>query len=421
MIQIPPFLRVTQAFHRDKIPDVAQEVMDQLRGTGIRIAPGSRIAIAVGSRGIAQLPVIVRTVVTWVRSQGGLPFLVPAMGSHGNGEARAQAQILESLGISEVTVGAPVYSSMEVVELPGDGLENHVYMDRCAYEADGTIVINRIKIHGDFSGETESGLLKMCVIGLGKHAQALEIHQYDISRLREMIVRTARQVIRHGNLLLGVGVVENAYHEPMLIRALRPYQFEEEEARLLRRYKEIMPQLPVSELDVLIVDEIGKEISGAGMETKIVGRLRSGAPEPEKPRIRYIVTTDLTAASHGNACGVGIADFITRRLFDKIDLAVTNENIITCRCVEQGRIPIIAEDDRQAVEYAIRSLGKLPPDGPRMIRIKNTLHMEELYVTPNLIPAVRACPAVQSVGDAPVPLFEPDARHMKKFWSEDQN
>lgn len=418
MVQIPPFVRVTQKFHHEKIPDVAGEVMAQLQRSGVKIAPGSRIAIAVGSRGIAQLPVIVRNVVTWVRAQGGIPFLVPAMGSHGNGEAKAQTQILEGLGITEVTVGAPVYSSMEVVELPGDGLENHVYMDRYAYEADGTIVINRIKIHGDFSGETESGLLKMCVIGLGKHAQALEIHQFDISRLREMIVHTARQVIRHGNLILGVGVVENAYHEPMMIRAILPERFEEEEIRMLRRYKEIMPQLPVRTFDILIVDEIGKEISGAGMETKIVGRLRSGAPEPEFPKIRYIVTTDLTDASHGNACGVGIADFITRRLFDKIDLDATNENIITCRCVEQGRIPIIAKDDRQAVEYDIRSLGKLSHNGPRMIRIKNTLHMEDLYVTPNLLPEIQACAAVQSIGNVAFPLFEGDAGKMKDFWSQ---
>ena len=415
MVKIPELVPVQQAFVRDKVTDVAEAVRAQFAQSGISIRPGSRIAIAVGSRGIANLPVIVKSAVDWVRQQGSDPFLVPAMGSHGNGIASEQAAILRGLGVTEAFVGAPIHASMEVVELPGDGLENHVYMDRNAYEADGTIVINRIKIHGDFVGETESGLLKMCVIGLGKHKQALEIHGYDISRLRELLVATARQVIRHGNLIAGIGLIENAYHETMEIRVLRPEEFEQEEIRMLRRYKQIMPQLPVDALDILIVDEIGKEISGAGMETKIVGRLRSGAPEPEKPKIRYIVTTDLTPVSHGNACGVGIADFITRRLFDKIDLPATNENIITCRCIEQGRIPIISNDDRQAVEYAIRALGNKRPEDIRVIRIKNTLRMDELLVSENLLPLLRENSNVVHMGTKAGAMFDGDARQMIPF------
>lgn len=415
MVKIPELIPVQQQFCSERIADVALQVTEQFHKSGIQIRPGSRIAIAVGSRGIANLPVIVRSTVNWVREQGGEPFLVPAMGSHGNGIASEQANILRGLGVTEAFVGAPICASMDVVELPGDGLENHVYMDRNAYEADGTIIINRIKIHGDFVGETESGLLKMSVIGLGKHKQALELHRYDISQFRDLLVATAWQVIRHGNLIAGVGMIENAYHETMELKVLRPEEFEQEEIRMLRRYKQIMPQFPVDEFDILIVDEIGKEISGAGMETKIVGRLRSGAPEPEKPKIRYIVTTDLTPASHGNACGVGIADFITRRLFDKIDLPATNENIITCRCVEQGRIPIIAIDDRQAVEYAVRSLGNQKPEEIRMIRIKNTLQMDELLVSPNLLAEVRKSPNVVQVGTTARAIFEGEARQMTAF------
>lgn len=404
-MDIPPLIQVRQSFCRDHITDIQTELSRQLKKSRMVVPQGASIAIAVGSRGIANLPLIVKTVVEWVRCQGGIPLIVPAMGSHGNGIAAEQKSILEGLGVTEAYVGAPIRASMEVVELPRGQLPNRVYMDRTAYQAEGTIVINRIKIHGDFSGETESGLLKMCAIGLGKHRQALAIHQYDISLLRELVVGTARQIIRHGNLLLGIGMIENAYHETMELCALRPEEFEAEEKRLLRRYKEIMPSFPVDAFDILIVDEIGKDISGAGMETKIVGRMRSGAPEPERPRIRYIVATDLTAPSHGNACGVGIADFITERLFRKIDLDATNENIITCRCVEQGRIPIIARNDRQAVEFAIRALGKLPPEGPRMVRIKNTLCMETLYLTENLREAVTEDRKISVVGERAAPLF----------------
>lgn len=414
-MDIPLFVKVEQSFCGEQINNIEADLFQQLEQSGVSIPPGASIAIAAGSRGIANIPLIVKTVVAWVKSRGGVPFIIPAMGSHGNGIAAEQKKILEGLGITEEYVGAPIRSSMEVVELPQGQLPNRVYMDRYVYQAYGTIVINRIKVHGDFSGETESGLLKMCAIGLGKHRQALAIHQFDISMLRQLIVGTARQILRYGNLLLGIGVIENAYHETMELRVLRPEQFEDEEKRMLRRYKEIMPSFPVDTFDILIVDEIGKDISGAGMETKIVGRLRSGAAEPEKPQIRYIVTTDLTKPSHGNACGVGIADFITKKLFDQIDLDATNENIVTCRCIEQGRIPIIARDDRQAIEFAIRALGKLPPEGPRIIRIKNTLRMETLYVTENLLDAIRGKPEVSSIGVRAVPIFQKDGQDMIPF------
>lgn len=414
-MEFPLFNKVEQKFCCDHIANVEETLKKQLHEKGIPIFPGASVAITAGSRGIANIQKIIKTVVDWVREQGGAPFIVPAMGSHGNGDAEEQKKILTGLGITEESVGAPIRATMEVVELPKGDLSTHVYMDRYAAQADATIVINRIKVHGDFSGETESGLLKMCTIGLGKHKQALEIHRQDIKNLRQLIVKTARQMIAHGNLIMGVGIVENAYHETMELQVLRPEEFEIEEKKMLRHYKEIMPKFPLDEFDILIVDEIGKEISGAGMETKIVGRLRSGAEEPAVPRIRFIVTTDLTKASHGNACGVGLADFITKRLFDKIDLAATNENIVTCRCIEQGRIPIIAKDDREALEFAVRALGELRPDGPRMIRIKNTLQMNVLYVTKNVIDIVRDSPFVSNIGSKDVKLFHGEEREMIRF------
>ena len=414
-MEVPFFYKVEQTFCHDHIEDVEETLKRQLREKGIPISPGASVAITAGSRGIANIQKIIRTVVGWVREQGGEPFVIPAMGSHGNGDAEEQKNILAALGITEASVGAPIRATMDVVELPGGDLPTRVYMDRYAAQADATIVINRIKVHGDFSGETESGLLKMCAIGLGKHKQALEIHQRDIKDLRRLIVGTAKQVIAHGNLVMGIGIVENAYHETMELQVLRPEEFEDAEKGMLRRYKQIMPKFPLEEFDILIVDEMGKEISGAGMETKIIGRLRSGAEEPTSPRIRFVVVSDLTDASHGNACGVGLADFITRRLFDKIDLAATNENIVTCRCIEQGRIPIIAQDDWQALEFAVRALGVPRPSGPRIVRIKNTLRMDELYVTENLIEEIQKNPYVTHIDPVGVALFDRTGREMIPF------
>lgn len=414
-LTIPKLVCVEQAFCRDRVEDVRAEVLQQMDQTGVEIPQGASIAIAAGSRGIANIALVVKTVVEWVRGKGGNAFVIPAMGSHGNGIAEEQKKILEGLGITEEYIGAPIRASMEVVELPGDGLPNRVYMDKTAYEADGTIVINRVKSHPDFTAETESGLMKMCTIGLGKHTQALEIHKCEIWELQKTIVTTARQVIRHGNLIMGIALVENAYHETMIVRAVRPQQFEEEEIKLLKRYKEVSPKFPIDEFDILIVDEVGKEISGSGMESKIIGRLRSGSEEPKEPRIRYILTTDLTPASHGNACGLGLVDFITRRLFDKIDIAATNENIVTCRCIEQGRMPLITQDDRQAVEFALRAMGRIPPEGPRVVRIKNTLRMDRLYMTRNLLDKASQSPNVTRIGSNEVDIFQGDERRLFPF------
>lgn len=416
----PELFCVEQAFCRDHVADVRTELWERMERLGVEIRPGAEIAVAVGSRGIANIPLVVRTVVEWVRSKGGQPFLIPAMGSHGNGIAAEQQKILEGLGVTEAYTGAPIRASMEVVELPGDGLQNRVYMDKNAFDAEGTIVINRIKSHPDFTAETESGLMKMCTIGLGKHRQALEIHRCEIDVLQKTIVQTARQVIRHGNLLMGIGLVENAYHQTMEIQALRPAEFEEAEIQMLRRYKAVSPKFPVEQFDILMVDEVGKEISGSGMETKIVGRLRSGAEEPKTPRIRYIIAADLTEASHGNACGLGLVDFTTKKLFDKIDIDATNENIVTCRCIEQGRMPLIARDDRQALEFALRALGNLPPEGPRIVRIKNTLRMDRIFMTRNLLEAAAKNPNVSRIGTDAVQLFRGEDRELVPFEALEQ-
>ena len=382
-------LKITQHFDNTHIPSHAIEpaVIRELEASKLMIPKGARIAIAVGSRGIANLPLIVRNTAQWVKEMGGHPFLVPAMGSHGGASAEGQRQVLESYGVTEDFVGAPIRSSMEVVELPRGDLENAVYMDKLACEADGTIVINRIKVHTAFHGVIESGLMKMCVIGLGKHQGALEIHGYGAKGLRELIPPTARQILQHGNILLGLAIVENAYDQTRRIEAVRPEEFETKESALLRIARDNMPSLPVREVDVLIVDEFGKHISGTGVDVNIIGRLKiSGEAEPDFPKIGSIILLDLADKSHGNANGMGLADVISRRFFEKIDFRATYENVATTGFLERGKMPVVADTEMQALELALKPLGIRDAQQARILRIRNTLSLNTLWASPALFP-----------------------------------
>ncbi|MGB9682427.1 MAG: DUF2088 domain-containing protein [bacterium] len=397
-MEIPKLLKVRQFFNRERIEDIEDRVRGEIVKLGISIRPGSEIAIAVGSRGIKNIERIVKATVDTVKASGGKPFIVPAMGSHGGATVEGQKRLLEGYGITEDYIGAPIRSSMEVVELPSNGLENRVFMDRFAYSADGTIVINRIKPHTDFHGEVESGLLKMCVIGLGKHKQAIEIHRFGTYGLRHLIPLTAEKIIRYGNILFGIGIVENAYDETMIIEGVMPEEFREADKRLLGVAKENMPSLPIERLDLLIIDEIGKEISGSGMDTNIIGRIYiDGEPEPEKPRITRIMVADLTEKTHGNAIGLGLADFTTKKLFDKINFEATYQNVVTSTFVLRGKIPVIAEDSRTAIEWALKTCGPIEIEDARIIRIKNTLSLSELYVSKSVLEEIRD--RVEIIGD----------------------
>lgn len=389
-MRIPRLVKVRQFFNRERIEDIEGKVREEVIKLGISIKPSSEIAIAVGSRGIRNIDRIVKATVDVIKELGGRPFIVPAMGSHGGATAEGQKKLLEGYGIREDLIGAPIKSSMEVVELPSDGLENKVFMDKIAYSADGTIIINRIKPHTDFHGDVESGLLKMCVIGLGKHKQAIEIHRFGTYGLRCLIPPTAKRILQYGNIIFGIGIVENAYDETMMIEVVKPEDFEETDKRLLKIARENMPSLPVDKLDVLIVDEMGKDISGAGMDTNIIGRIYiDGEPEPDRPKITRIVVTDLTEKTHGNAIGIGLADFTTKKLFSKIDFDATYQNAVTSTFVLRGKIPIIAEDPRTAIEWALRTCGPIDIEKARIIRIKNTLSLGELYVSESVLEEIK--------------------------------
>lgn len=400
--------KIRQSFPRPRIENIAEAVRNEVATVADCIKPGQRIALTVGSRGIANIAAIVKATVAALKALGADPFVIPAMGSHGGGTAEGQTEVLAGYGITAEAMGCPILSSMETVELTPPNPRNRVFMDRHAYETDGVVLINRVKLHTDFHGPHESGLVKMSVIGLGKHRQALEIHSSGVYGLRHLIPWTSQQILGSGKVRFGLALVENAYEETMLIKALRAEEIFDAEPALLDISRANMPRIPVDDVDVLIIDRMGKDISGAGIDPNIIGRnyIRNEA-EPEGPQIKAITVHDLTEASHGNAVGMGLADVTTRRLFDKLDLHATNENTVTSTFLLRGKIPIIAPDDATAYAWALRScnLGKESP--PRVIRIRDTLHLGEIYVSNPVLADLVGRDDIEVVGDAG-PAFEDD-------------
>lgn len=389
-------IKIKQRFDDNRLHNIRKVASEELTKIGESIKPGARIAIAVGSRGIKNLAEVVSETVEFIKGKNASPFIVPAMGSHGDATAEGQRSVLESYGITEKNTGAPILSSMDVVELPFTGSPVKVFMDSNAFHSDGIILINRIKPHTDFHGRFESGLVKMSVIGLGKEKQASAIHDYGVYGLSHLIPEVAGEVLSTGKIIGGIGLVENAFDETMLLRVLKASEFLDNEPGLLDIARKNMPSLPVDDIDVLIIDKMGKDISGVGIDPNIIGRIKiSGQKEPGRPVVKAILVSDLTEASHGNATGVGLADVITRRLYDKIDLSSTYINIITSSFIERAKIPIIASSDREAFSIALRSCGHLNRGEERIVRVKSTLHLDEVYVSGAILNEQKAFPAGQ--------------------------
>jgi hypothetical protein len=392
--------KIRQRFPRERIADVEAAVAQQLTKFDLAIRPGASLAIAAGSRGVANIARVVKAAVDYVRGRGAKPFIVPAMGSHGGAIAEGQAALLASYGITEQAMGCPVRATMEVMELPNEGLKTKLFMDRFAWESDGVILINRIKPHTDFHGDFESGLVKMAVIGLGKERQAFEMHGFGVHGLRDLVPQAARQLLATGKILGGIALVENAYDETAVIEAIPAANIWTREPQLLALAKQNMPILPVEHLDVLIVDRFGKNISGTGMDTNIIGRTHIfGEPEPKSPRIKMIVVADLTDESHGNATGMGFADVVTRRLFGKIDFPVTYKNVMTAGFPDRAKLPMVAETDRQALDIALRGAGCRDVAHARVIRIRDTLHLGELLVSAAVLEEVRHAANIEVAGE----------------------
>ena len=397
--------KIRQRFENHGLSHPEVVLRNQLEKLNERIGPGARIAIAVGSRGLDNLTSIVREVCAYVKRRDAEPFIVPAMGSHGGATAEGQADVLRLYAVTEETVDAPVRATMEVIELTGGDLPIRVFMDRLAYESDGVILINRIKPHTDFHGRYESGLMKMALIGLGKREGALAIHRYGAPGLRELIAPGASRVLAGGKVIGGVALVEDAYHHTMVVRVLKATEISDEEPELLEVARRNMPRLPMRAIDVLLIDRMGKDISGVGMDPNVTGRIGvNGERDPEAPQIGAMLVCDLTDQSRGNAIGVGLADVVTKRLYDKIDRAATYSNVVTSSFLERGKIPLVADSDREAFDIALRSCGALTSGRERIVRILDTLNLEELYVSPTLLDDMRDLPNIEVLAQESVPF-----------------
>jgi len=396
----PNMVKLRQRFTTERIGDPAAETAKRIEALGLLdcIGCGDRIAVTAGSRGIDAIADILRSVVDALKRKGAEPFIVPAMGSHGGGTAEGQLDMLASLGITEETTGAPVVSSIETVELGTTSSGVPVCIDRNARDADGIVVVNRIKLHTAFHGRVESGLCKMVAVGLGKKCGAETMHRMGLG---ETIPEAFRLVREKAHLLFGVALLENARDRILDIAVVPPEKFEETDERFLARSREIVPRIPVSPFDILIVDEMGKNISGTGMDTNVVGFWRRFGGEKD-PDYTTLIVRNLTPESHGNAMGIGLADLTTRRLVDSIDMNATYMNAMTSQW-SMGRIPITLEDDRACIDAALDRHGR---SDARIVRIKNTLDLETIAVSENLLPAVEVRPDLVKMSDAEPMAFD---------------
>jgi hypothetical protein len=379
-MRLPRLVRLRQHFERPRLEDIPKAVFQTLQTLDLsaKIHPGDTVALTAGSRGIASIALVLRNTVAFLKALGARPFIVPAMGSHGGGTAEGQRQILHSYGITEDFVEAPIRASMEVVSLGNTAEGIPVFLDRLASEADHIGVIARIKPHTAYHGPIESGLLKMMMIGLGKHAGAIEYHRILLEQPYDLVVRSvARHILRQAPICFGLALVENAYDETALIEAVRPEEFESVEERLLAQARAWLPRLPWRKGELLIVDEIGKDISGSGMDTNVVGRKRAfrGQPTCGQPEYRSIFVRGLSAKTHGNAAGIGLADFTTTRLVREMDYRATVINCLTAGYPEGANIPVHFDTDREVIEAALAIIGTRKPEQARVMRIKNTLEL----------------------------------------------
>jgi len=399
-ITLPKMIKVKQKFATTEIADIALAVQEQLRRSEIasRIKPGARIAIGVGSRGMAEISLITKVTVDEIKRCGAAPFIVPAMGSHGGATAEGQIEVLANLGVTEASAGCPILSSMEVVQL--GVLDNGmlVLVDKNAYEADGIIVINRIKAHNAFSGSNESGLVKMITIGLGKQKGADAAHVLGFKYMADLIVDMARVKMEKLPFLFGIGTVENAYDRVEKIVAIPAEDIIEAERKLLAEAKATMPKLLLQPMDILLVDQLGKEFSGGGMDPYTTGRAPTPYLDPGPGPTRLVVL-DVTDRSHGNTCGMGLADITTRRLFNKIDFDFTYANILTSTVTPSARIPLLMDTDLLAIQAAIKTCNAVDLRKIRMVRIANTLHVGEIYISEAMLDDAKKHPAIVVSGE----------------------
>lgn len=398
-------VEVRQTFEAPSISDVSGAVRAELRSliSSADLRSGSRIGITAGSRGINDAVEVYRACVKVLKEAGHSPFLFAAMGSHGRGTAQGQRDLLRSLGVTEEKIGAPVSCSDEVVSLgettgPRAGLP--VYVAREAAEADAILAVNRVKPHTSFHGPHESGIMKMLAVGMGRARGAEMVHGLGWGAMVESVESIGGAALERLPLIGGLAVVENASERTSIIEGLRPEEIIDGETRLLERAREYMSGLPVDDLDVLVVREMGKNYSGTGMDTNVIGRLRlEGLPEPERPEIKYLAVLDLTGASHGNATGVGLADFVTERLAAKMDREATYLNCLTSGGPIRAAIPMTLPDDRSVIESIRKALKPADDSDVRLMVVDNTLHLSRLWVSESLVGELEERENIEIIGE----------------------
>lgn len=391
---LPRMVRVRQHFAAPAVRDIPKAVAAAVREAGLAesVRPGMRVALGIGSRGIAGIDVLALATVRELQHLGAEVFVVPAMGSHGASHAEGQKQVLAQMGVSEERLGVPVRATMEV-DLLGTLPEGvPVYMDRYAHAADGVVVLGRTKPHTDFHGPIESGAAKMVVVGLGKREGAEAMHSRGSDGLRTLIPSAAALAVQAGKVLGAIEVVENAEGAPAMIQGLLPADLgTAAEERLLERAKALLGRLPFPDLDVLIVEEMGKNISGSGMDTNVLGRMMiQGVPEPSEPRIRIVAVLNLTENSHGNAFGLGLADVTTLRVWRAVDLQTFYVNCMTAGLtgVQRAKLPMAMPTDQLAIAAALRMCGRRELEHARVARIRNTLDLGEFFASESALATV---------------------------------
>lgn len=392
-MDLPRMARVRQLFEHHGLDDVAGAVRDEMARPEIidRVKSGASIAVGVGSRGVNNIATVTKAVVEALQAKGAKPFIFPAMGSHGGGTVDGQVTVLRHYGITDETMGAPIRATMDtvVVDEMDDGTPLHV--DRFAHEADGIVLINRVKPHTNFRGPIESGVVKMLTIGMGKIAGATTLHAgHPMENFGTELPKAADKIMAKVPFLFGIGLVEDSFDDTCIVEALPAETLYERECVLQARAKETIAKLMFDDIDVLIIDQIGKNISGAGADPNVTGRNVRGAEGFDHPRVKKLVLLDLTDETEGNATGFACADVITQRLLSRIDFAYTYANVVTSTYLDGAKIPIPMKTAEDAVRLALKTLNGIRPSEARVVRIKNTLDLIEIGVSESMLDEVRA-------------------------------
>jgi len=401
-VSLPEMIKVRQKFDTPTVENVRKKIREEFEKIKIneKIKPGNKIAITAGSRGIKKICEILSYIVDEVKMAGGEPFILSAMGSHGGNTVKGQREILESYGITEDKIRAPIVCSADVVEIGRNSYGLPVYFDKVALNSDGIIPVNRIKSHTDFRSIVGSGILKILAIGLGREKGASQIHELGVKGLTKIFPDSAKVILKKAPVLFGVGIIENAFLEVAHIEAIEPDNIEKREIELLKWAREISPKFYFNNIDLLIIDEIGKNISGVCIDTNVVGRMMVwGEKEPEYPGISRIAALNLTDESHGNVIGIGLADIITKKIYEKIDFNVYYINILASTMIDRGKIPIVAENDEVAIKWALKTCWAEDKKKARVARIKNTLMLNEISISKAIFDEERENDRIEPIGE----------------------